>query len=532
GFIVEQEISPFDLPTWQNYLGELQQQRRATCLMLNEQALWVAAERLQALTMVCPDGRTEPAIEPLPAEEAESFDRAIIEILRSRLESLGPVTLAQLAEPLGLSTTQVDQALASLEQEGYAIQGHFDPSKTGIEWCERGLLARIHRYTLKQLRNEIAPVSPGEFMAFLFSWQGLDEPAEGSHALQRVIGQLEGVSLPAASWEEDVLPSRLQPYFSGELDQLCSSGQLVWLRLHAPEGQPKGPKNPAIKTTPLAFILRSNLPLWCQQDERSNQGLSATAVKIHDVLKQWGASFFDELKQQTGLLKTQLENGLGELVAWGLVTSDQFQGLRSMITPQKSRRPSRRRNPLQAPLASGGRWSLVRPSQPIEDRLQRSEQFARILLNRYGVVFRKLLDREQGLPPWRDLLYALRRMEARGEIRGGRFVDGFAGEHFALPEAVGQLRELSKQPDRQHMITISSADPLNLTGIITPGKRIPAQLGHRILYQDGKPVAAKQGKTVTIDDCVPENEHWQIHNLLTRQPHPANYHKSEPGPPL
>ncbi|MCG7872270.1 MAG: DEAD/DEAH box helicase [Candidatus Thiodiazotropha lotti] len=532
GFIVEDEISPVDLPTWQNYLGALQQQRRATRLKLDNQVLWVAAERLQALSIVCPDGQTKPAIEPLPAKEAENSDRAMIEILRSRLESLGPVTVAQMAKPLGLSTAKLDQALASLEQEGYAIQGHFEPSQSDIQWCERGLLARIHRYTLKQLRNEIAPVSPGEFMAFLFNWQGLDEPAEGSHALQRVIGQLEGFSLPAASWEEEVLPSRLQPYFSGELDQLCSSGQLVWLRLHQPEGHQKGPKNPAIKTTPLAFILRTNLPHWRQQDELSIEGLSTTAVKILEVLKNWGASFFDELKQQTGLLKTQLENGLGELVAWGLVTSDQFQGLRSMITPQKGRRPSRRRNPLQAPLASGGRWSLVRPTQPIEDRLQRSEQFARILLNRYGVVFRKLLEREQGLPPWRDLLYALRRMEARGDIRGGRFVEGFAGEHFALPEAVGQLRELARRPERRQQITISSADPLNLTGIITPGKRIPAQLGHRILYQDGKPVATKQGKTVTIDDCIPENEHWQIHNLLTRQPHPADYHKSEPGPPV
>ncbi|MEW7984571.1 MAG: ATP-dependent DNA helicase, partial [Candidatus Thiodiazotropha sp.] len=161
---------------------------------------------------------------------------------------------------------------------------------------------------------------------------------------------------------------------------------------------------------------------------------------------------------------------------------------------------------------------------------QRIERIAHTLLTRYGVVFRKLLERESDLPPWRDLLYCLRRLEARGEIRGGRFVEGFAGEHFALPEAVSLMREVRKRKDADELISIASADPLNLTGIVTPGKRITAQAGHRILYKDGKPVATNQGGEITIDDVIPESEHWHIRNLLTRKRHPADYHKPQQGP--
>jgi ATP-dependent Lhr-like helicase len=367
-------------------------------------------------------------------------------------------------------------------------------------------------------------------MRFLFSWQGLDEPAQGVAALERVMLQLEGVSLPAGSWEDEILPARLQPYFSSELDELCGSGKLAWLRLNPADVKENRRKNPAIKTTPLGFVFRPHLSVWYRAETTVPEGLSATAVKVLDVLKQWGASFFDELQQQTGLLKTQLEGALGELVAWGLVNSDQYQGLRAMIAPDKRRGSGRRRTPLQAPLASGGRWSLIRRPTDDEDEPQRIEQIARTLLSRYGVVFRKLLERESGLPSWRELLYCLRRMEARGEIRGGRFVQGFAGEHFALPEAVSTLREVRKRRDAGELVSISSADPLNLTGIITPGKRIAAQAGHRIVYRDGKPIATKQGGEITIDEAVAQSEHWHIKNLLTRKQHPANYHKPHQGP--
>ena len=531
GFIAESEIGSKELERWQHYLAELQQGQRATRLQLpSGEVLWVAAERLQAMQLLCPEGEMSPAIEPLSSAEAESVETAITEIMRSRLESLGPVTVDELAQPVSRPANEVQQALLQLEQEGFVIQGHFNPQQSDTEWCERGLLARIHRYTLKQLRSEIEPVSPADFMRFLFNWQGLDEPAQGIAALERVMLQLEGVSLPAGSWEEDILPARLQPYFSTELDELCSSGKLAWLRLHTPASKDNKRKNPAIKSTPLAFIFRPHLMIWCQGETSVPEGISSSAVKVLDVLKQWGASFFDELQQQTGLLKTQLETTLGELVAWGLVNSDQFQGLRALITPQKKQSRSRRRPVLQTPLAAGGRWSLIRPPLQNENDQQRIEQIARTLLSRYGVVFRKLLERESALPSWRDLLYVFRRLEARGEIRGGRFVQGFAGEHFALPEAVSLMREVRKQQPDEQLIAISTADPLNLTGIITPGKRIAAQAGHRILYKNGKPIATNQKGEVEIDDNIPANEHWHIKNLLTRKHHPASFHKPPQGP--
>ncbi len=530
GFIVEDEVRPEERKSWQDYLGQLQTGKRATRLFNSEgKALWVAAERLQMMLCACPALEMKPQIKAVEGSEAESTEQALIEIIRSRLEGLGPVTEAELAEPLPLEIPAIHQALLHLEQEGFVIQGHFTPHTDQLEWCERGLLARIHRYTLKQLRNEIEPVSAADFMRYLFSWQGLDDPGEGIATLEHVLLQLEGVSVAAASWEEEILPARLQPYFSTQLDELCSSGRLAWLRIKNAAQKDNRRKNPAIKTTPISFIYRQNLPLWSQHIEFDADGLSSSANKALQVLKQWGASFFDELQQQTGLLKTQLEAALGELVAWGLVNSDQFQGLRALVSPVKRSHPQRRRAMVQTPLAAGGRWSLIRPVMEPPDKRQQAEQIVRTLLTRYGVVFRKLLEREYGLPPWHDLLYVLRRMEARGELRGGRFVQGFAGEHFALPEAVSLLREVRKHRDSDQLISISGTDPLNLTGIITPGKRMPAQSGYRILYRDGKPVASNQNGEVIIDDNIPEQDHWQIKKLLTRKHHPASFHKPPAG---
>ncbi len=530
GFIAQHEIRPAERERWSQYLAELQTGLRATRMLDTAgRALWVAAERLQALQCVCRDLQMQPPIQAIAGNEAETSEQALTELIRSRMEGLGPVTAAQLAQPLALDERAIQQALLQLEQEGFVIQGHFSPQASELEWCERGLLARIHRYTLKQLRNEIEPVSAADFMRYLFNWQGLDEPGEGIATLERVMLQLEGVSVAAASWEEEILPARLQPYFSTQLDELCSSGRLTWLRIKQSGSKENKRKNPAIKTTPVSFVFRHNLPIWSQHLEMDEADLSSSALKVLQVLRQWGASFFDELQQQTGLLKTQLETALGELVAWGLVNSDQFQGLRALVSPVKRTHPQRRRALQQAPLAGGGRWSLLRPVVAPVDKRQRAEQVVQTLLTRYGVIFRKLLEREHGLPPWHELLYVLRRMEARGEIRGGRFVQGFAGEHFALPEAVSLLREVRKQKDSDQLISISGTDPLNLTGIITPGKRMPAQSGYRILYRDGKPVASNQNGELSIDAHIPEQDHWQIKNLLTRKHHPASFVKPPRG---
>ncbi|MET0051649.1 MAG: DEAD/DEAH box helicase, partial [Candidatus Thiodiazotropha sp.] len=396
GFICEAEIASDDLPTWRIYLETLQQEQRATCFKHGNIRLWVVAERLESLQRICPEHALDPMIKPLPGGEDESAETALVAVIRSRLECLGPVTATALAQPLGLPLQRLQPALEILQGEGYAIQGRFDPAETEIQWCERGLLARIHRYTLRQLRREIDPISPAVFMRFLFQWQGLDEPSQGPEALERVMSQLEGVSLPAGSWESEILPARLHPYDPQQLDELCGSGRLAWMRLNPTETADGKRKNPAVKTTPLAFMFRPNLWVWHGDETPLPEGLSATAMHVREVLQQWGASFFEELQQQTGLLNSQLEQVLGELVAWGLVTSDQFQGLRAMIHPLKRRPQRRRRAAMKTSLASGGRWALVRPGMNKGDQSQRNEQIARTLLNRYGVVFRKLLERENG----------------------------------------------------------------------------------------------------------------------------------------
>ena len=533
GFLTEAEGAH---AAWATLLKQLTETQRATILTTRQgQRLWVAAERLQALQRLCPEAQRAPEIDAIDSEEAVDSETALREILRSRLEGLGPVSVAQLALPLALHPAAVELALSALQQEGFVMQGRFTPTATDIEWCERGLLARIHRYTLKQLRSEIEPVAPADFMRFLFHWHGLDEPGEGEAALLRVLAQLEGLSLPAAAWEDEILPARLRPYWTSDLDKLCGAGQLVWLRLHtaAADKTPRR-KNPAIKTTPITFIARAHLAHWRAHTPLPSVevlSLSDAAQKTHAVLQTWGASFFEELQTETGLLTSPLETALGELSAQGLVSSDSFQGLRTLIAPRKMQRRRQRRHPQQAPLASAGRWSLLRPPPSVvDDRYVSVEHIARVLLRRYGVVFRKLLEREDGLPTWRELLYVYRRMEARGELRGGRFVQGFAGEQYALPEAVTGLRGSRNQARSGDLIAISAADPLNLTGLITPGQRVPTQQSHRILYRDGVPIALGAHDDITWLESVASPGDSHLRAMLLRKHSSAAYHKSPRRP--
>jgi ATP-dependent Lhr-like helicase len=521
---------------WPSLLDELQQAQRAAVITTRQGTrLWVAAERLQAVQQVCPDAQLHPEINAIDNHEADDLAIAVRELVRSRLEGLGPVTVAQLAFPLSLEPATVEQALNALQQEGFVIQGRFTNKSVETEWCERGLLARIHRYTLKQLRSEIEPVAPADFMRFLFHWHGLDDTAEGEAALQRTLLQLEGLNLPAVSWEEDILPTRLHPYSRSELDKLCNSGKIAWLRLQLPAaGKEKNRKSPAIKTTPITFIARPHLLHWrayTALPDLNMLNLSSAAHKVYEALKHWGASFFEELLAETGLLRSQLEEALGELVAWGLVTSDSFQGIRTLITPQQIQRRRSRRFAINDQLAAAGRWSLLRPHTTTQERdYSHAEHIARVLLRRYGVVFRKLLERESGLPSWRELLYVYRRMEARGELRGGRFVQGFAGEQFALPDAVAQLRAIRNNPGHGDLLAISAADPLNLTGLITAGQRIPKQTNHRLLYRDGVPIASSAGNNITLFETIDPSDEWQIRNLLLRKHNPSAFHAPPHSP--
>ena len=510
---------------WPALLDSLQRSRRATVLETTSgNRLWVAAERLQELQIVFPNAVLTPVIDAVPGAEPMTADTALRELIRSRLEGLGPVTVEQLREPLGLAPEKIERALLALEQQGAVIRGRFSADIGQTEWCERGLLARIHRYTLKQLRGEIDPVAPSDFMRFLFRWHGMNDPGEGETALEKVLLQLEGCNIAAASWESDILPVRLKPYSSLQLDQLCSAGKFIWLRLKGgtvTADKPAKSRKPASKSTAIALLPRPYLAYWralVPLPVKNDLALSGNAQAIHRVLKEWGASFFQELAAETGLLKAQLQEALGELVACGLISSDSFQGLRTLVQTRKVQYRRSKRFPAHDPMAAAGRWSLLRPARaPDADTYEAVEHIARVLLRRYGVMFRKLLENEAGMPSWRELLYVYRRLEARGELRGGRFVQGFAGEQYALPEAVGILRDIRKLPKSGELNAIGSVDPLNLTGIITGADRIPAQPGQRLLYRDGVPLAYGSNYKVTFVQKIEAEDEWALRTALIKK---------------
>jgi ATP-dependent Lhr-like helicase len=410
--------------------------------------------------------------------------------------------LAAIAEPLALPPARVTQALARLEGEGYVLRGHFSPGALDEQWCERHLLARIHRYTVKRLRREIEPVSLQDFMRFLFDWQHLSSVtrSQGKAALPQVVEQLEGYSAAASAWDSDILAARLKDYSLMWLDELCRSGKTVWTRL-APRNKTGAA---ALRSTPIVLLPRSQVRLWSELTEQPLPSeLSLRAQKVHAALADHGALFFDELVHEAHLLRSELENALQELVGAGLVNADSFAGLRALITPasKRSARTSRRnRGALIGGMDDAGRWALLRRSpvaEPTETIRSRHtapdtlEHVAMTLLRRYGVVFWRVLEREADwLPSWRELLRTFHRLEARGEIRGGRFISGLAGEQFALPEAIPLLREVRRRPLDGSLVRLCGADPLNLVGTLLPGNKVPALAGNRLVYRDGIPAAA------------------------------------------
>lgn len=370
------------------------------------------------------------------------------EVLRGRLEALGPIFFE-------------DPLLLELEGEGVVLRGRFE-GRQG--WCNRRLLARIHRYTLDRLRKEIEPVSPADYLRFLISWQHIDEERrlEGPRGVNEVVGQLAGFEIPAAAWEGNVLPSRVRDYRRDWLDQLTLSGEVAWARLWGSGASP-------IRTTPICLIPREQLTLWASLSPApETSSLTGHAREIFAVLQQRGAMFPQELARSARLLETQLELGLGELVARGLVTCDSFAGLRALIVPA-----SRRRHPMTV----AGRWSLLPRDAPDPSAV---EMVARQLLKRTGVVFRRTLLREKQPFSWRELLRVLRTLEARGEVRGGRFVSGFEGEQYALPEAVSLLRSVRRRAPGA-AVHVSAGDPLNFRGILTPDERVSPMARQRVL---------------------------------------------------
>jgi ATP-dependent Lhr-like helicase len=488
--------------------------------------VWIAAERLPQFQALWPDAAFEPPI-AAPAAHAErawSPDLALVEIVRGRLEGLGPVTAEVLAAPFGLAADDIAVPLAALQAEGFTLRGRYTPGAESEEWCERRLLARVHRYTVNRLRAEIEPVAARDFLRFLFDWQRVapDTRMEGPDALAAIVGQLEGFEAPAGAWESEILPARLADYDPAWLDDLCLSGRVAWARLRPRGGRAEdsGRSVSPVRTTPITLLARRHLGVWSllsPAEEARESG--SQARRVADVIRQEGASFFDELVDGSGLLRPQVEAALGELVALGMVSSDSFAGLRALLAPSSG--SQRRRRAISFAMEDAGRWALARrpraPENLAKAAAEAAEHLARTLLRRYGVVFWRLIEREAAwLPPWRDLLRVYRRLEARGDIRGGRFVAGFAGEQFALPEAVGLLRETRRKPAAGALVSLSGADPLNLAGILTPGPKLAATTGNRVLYRDGVPLALFAGGEVQWVETLPAAEEWAARKALLR----------------
>ena len=525
---------------WEPLFHRLAGERRVAVMTIPDAAgLWMAAERLPQLRALHPAAPLSPEIAPPGRFAARVWgdDEARVELVRGRLEGLGPTTASALAASLGIKRTGAEAALAALEGEGFAMRGRFTPGlpkESEIEWCERRLLARIHRYTLDRLRKEIEPVPQADFVRFLLAWQRLDpeEHAEGPESLAALLAQLEGFEAAAAAWEGEVLPARMKEYDPSWLDALCLAGRWVWGRAAQPpvvNGTAGARRTGPVRATPIALLGRQSLRTWREAGAgpSADRELSADAQSVHDYLLTSGASFFGEIADGAGLLHTQVEVALAELVAWGLVTSDSFTGLRALLVPAHKRpsidRAGSRRGTNSVSLfgmENAGRWSLLRPGTRGEAATTSQEALEAIawtLLRRYGVVFRRLLERETLLPPWRELAPVLHRLEARGEIRGGRFVDGFSGEQFALPEAVGRLRSMRNRPRKGTLISVSAADPLNLVGIATPGDRLAALAGNRLLYRDGIPIAVLEGREPRFLVDLDAATRWQAQNALIRR---------------
>ena len=557
-------------PEWEEYFGELSQAGRATTLQVPEEygapqqsrarkgavelpddpraaaggaSLWAAAERLALATAAHPQAVLSPRIaavqtsRPIP----DSREACVAEILRGWLDSTGPTTADDFAQRLGLQRPVVDAGLLRLEAEGQILRGRFSAAlpEDETEWCNRRLLARIHRLTLGRLRREIEPVSSADFMRFLCRWQHVASGTRlfGVDGALQIVKQLQGYEISAAAWESQILPRRIADYKPELLDQLSLSGEVTWGRLSphpafdsnggAGEAAQVSRRVRPTRVAPLALFLRENagwlLVRSVKPPEPSpDSRLSHAAREVLAALQSRGASFFTDLVRATKRLPSEVEDGLWELVTAGLVTADGFENLRALIDPKRRRGEGRGRHarPRHAP----GRWALLREALHLEiaglDGAEAAngvapatpqsgdgpvEAYARCLLERWGVLFRDLLRHETLAPAWRDLLVVLRRMEARGEIRGGRFVGAFVGEQFALPEAVELVRSIRRsQPDGEE-IEIAASDPLNLVGTILPGPRVSSAAAETIRLKDGVVVErAESGILALAGAGVPE----------------------------
>jgi ATP-dependent helicase Lhr and Lhr-like helicase len=494
---------------WKNFFEKLQSENRAIAAEAAGNQYWVAAERVewfQAMHRVESGVRADLQVTP---------DDAMLTSVQGWMAHLGPTTASEIGELLGLPAAEIEKALLRIEASGTVLRGRFRPqglksqsslalNESETEWCERRLLARIHRLTVATLRKQIAPVTAAQFMSWLLRWQHIAPGTQvrGEHGTLEVIRQLQGFEIPASAWERFVLARRISDYDPAYLDQLCLAGAVGWGRLsphpatldttgHGEDGRENRRRVIPTRVAPIAFFVREDAD-WMRAhhpgaENSTTSFLSPVAQAVLELLKQRGALFFPDMVRATDRLKAEVETGLWELVAAGLVTADGFENLRALVAPKNAsgsgigKMMGKVRRPRHAP----GRWSLLHTEGADRDRSV--ESCCWMLLRRYGVVFRDLLARETNLPRWRELQIGYRRLEDRGEVRGGRFVDGFLGEQFALPVAVESLRAHRKLPPNVNAerVVIAAADPLNLVGIVVPGERIPAISGRSVTFRDG-----------------------------------------------
>jgi ATP-dependent Lhr-like helicase len=485
---------------WREQFTTLRAAGRAFVLWTDATERWVAVERLAAARTLFADARWEApardaqALDPNPNLEPDTLAQALLRVV---LDGLGPTSVTELCVQSGLTESSVRSALALLEQSGFVLSGQFDPGVTGLQYCSRRLLSRIHGYTQQRLRREIEPVSAQDYLRFLLDYHGLtrDSQRRGSGGLMRSIEQLQGFEAAASAWETELLPARVQGFSQELLDALCWSGDVVWGRLTLRAQQSEQAWVNFSRVTPISLALREDFAWLLAAVRGAMLPVASSRPEVNcvvDVLSRRGASFFNELAEHCALSSADLQDALWENVARGLVTSDGYSALRALLGGPTSTVPrlinravSSLRRGVRGNRPREGRWALLEPHKTDYATDELAEAVAEQLLLRYGVVFRDLIERESFSVPWRDVLWALRRFEARGTIRGGRFVNGFVGEQYALPEAIEELRQVRRTPLSGEIVSVSACDPLNLVGIIVPGKRVAAQRGNRISYRDG-----------------------------------------------
>ena len=567
GYVLPQEFDSMAQPAWHRTLMDA-----GRILLLTQLAnpLWVATEQLPRYRAVFSEQLSKLSLpEVLHSETWENAD-ALREIIRGRLECLGPVTAGRLAGELALPQSDVDQALLALQVEGFAFQGQFTPvsqaalAATGktppTEWCERRLLQRIHRYTIDQHKKKIKPVSLAVFTEYLFEHQQLlpirpdDHPPElgldGQTRLYNTLNILDGSSAPAVSWESDIYPARVPNYEPEWLDAMCINGKVVWGRYLLPASQtsqkqrrlPVQRKRSAgpIKSTPVSLLARNNQDIWkvlaeTQTADNRAEGLSDSANRIEADLLAFGASFLDQIQSRTDLRKSQLEDGLAELVSLGRVCSDSFTGLRALLTPHQNRSSVSIKGSRKAMfgLEDAGRWSLLqtftganaqrKPRGEAGLNEEQMERLAIIYLQRWGVVFRALIEKESLAPPWRPLLAVYRRMELKGTVRGGRFISGVGGEQFAFSETIDGLRKLKNARETSASAShycLSATDPANLINLILPTRKLACLAGNRVLYRGGEPIALMESGEIRLLRQMGEEEQWQVRQMLTKRTFP------------